>query len=157
MKITAWRITKERHTKDAFSGEGAKLYGGRWNPPGYAAVYAADSLSPAILELIVHLEDDVDLKDFVAIPVEFDDTKVTILPKNKLPGNWSCLPVSNQTQDIGKEWLEEGKSLVLIVPSSVVPNDSNFVINPLHPDFPSLQKGTPHPLKIDPRVANRIQ
>jgi RES domain-containing protein len=156
MKKTAWRITKKRHQNSALSGEGAKLYGGRWNPPGYSAVYAADSLSLAILEMIVHLEDDEDLDDYIAIPIEFDDTMITTLHTENLPQNWSCLPVSKQTQDIGEKWLEEGQSLILKVPSSVVPNDCNFIINPLHPDFRLLQIGSPRSLQIDPRVSKRI-
>lgn len=156
MKITSWRIIHKRHAKEAFSGEGAKLYGGRWNPPGYPAVYTADSLSLAMLELIVHLEGDEDLQNYVTITAEFDEILVTVLPRGKLPRNWSSLPISNQTQEIGKTWLQKGKSIILKVPSSVVPNDGNFVINPLHPDFAKIKIGSPQPLKIDPRVANRL-
>jgi RES domain-containing protein len=156
MKITAWRITNKRHANDAFSGGGAKLYGGRWNPPGYPAVYTADSLSLAILELIVHLDEDGDLQDFVAGPVIFEDACVTAIPESKLPENWSCLPISDQTQHIGKTWIEERQFLVLKVPSSVVHNDYNFVINPLHPAFPTLQIGNFQPLQIDPRIGSRL-
>ncbi|MBW2370472.1 MAG: RES domain-containing protein [Deltaproteobacteria bacterium] len=157
MKITAWRITNKRHSTNAFSGEGAKLFGGRWNLPGYVAVYAADSLSLAILELIVHLDEDEDIQDYVAIPVEFEDTKVISWHQKKLPKNWPSLPISDQTQHMGKTWIEEKQSLVLKVPSSVVHHDNNFVINPLHPDFSSLKIGQPQALQIDPRLTNRLQ
>lgn len=157
MKITAWRITNKKHAKDAFSGEGAKLYGGRWNPPGYPAVYTADSLSLAILELIVHLDNDDDLQGFVAIPVVFEDTCIKAIPERKLPENWSCLPISDQTQNIGRAWLKERQSLVLKIPSSVVYNDHNYVINPLHPDFSTLRIGNSQLLQIDPRVGSRLQ
>lgn len=157
MKISAWRITNNKHAKDAFSGEGAKLYGGRWNPIGCKAVYAADSLSLAILELIVHVVEDDDLQNYVAIPVELEDSKVINWSKKKFPKNWDSLPVSDQTQNMGKKWLEEKQSLALKVPSSVVPNDSNFVFNPAHPDFSSLKIGTPQPIKIDSRIEHRLK
>jgi RES domain-containing protein len=155
--ITAWRLSHKKHTETAFSGEGAKRFGGRWNPPGYAAVYAADSLSLAILEMIVHLDEDQDIQSYVAIPVEFEENLVLCWPTEELPKGWACLPISDVTQQMGKAWLDEKKSLVLKVPSSVVRNDSNFVINPLHPDFPKIKTGSPQSLLIDPRLSDRIQ
>jgi RES domain-containing protein len=157
MKVTAWRITNKKHAAEAFSGEGAKLFGGRWNPPGHAAIYAADSLSLAILELIVHLDEDEDINDYVAIPVEFDDARIITWREEILPKNWSNLPISDQTQNMGKIWLKEKQSLVLKVPSSVVHHDHNFVINPLHPDFSSLKIGRPQAIQIDPRLTARLQ
>jgi RES domain-containing protein len=157
MRITAWRIINKKHAAKAFSGEGAKLFGGRWNPPGHAAVYTADSLSLAILELIVHLDEDRDIQDYVAIPLEFEEAQIITWPEEMLPKNWSSLPVSDQTQNMGKMWLEEKQSMVLKVPSSVVHHDSNFVINPLHPDFSSLKMGQPQTLQIDPRLAAKLQ
>jgi len=157
MNTTAWRIINKKHAASAFSGEGAKLFGGRWNPQGYAAVYVADSLALAILELIVHLDEDRDIHDYVAIPVEFEDTRIIRWPESKLPENWSSLPISHKTQQMGKSWLMEKQSLVLKVPSSVVHHDYNFVINPLHPDFSSLIIGQPLPLQIDPRLASKLQ
>ncbi|MDA8138097.1 MAG: RES family NAD+ phosphorylase [Desulfobacteraceae bacterium] len=156
MKIKAWRITKKKYAKKAFAGEGAKTFGGRWNPPGHLAVYTADSLSLAILELIVHLDKDEDIRDFVAIPVEFDEVLVTTWPESELPRNWSQHPIPDQTQQLGKAWLEENQYLALKVPSSVVPNDSNYVINPLHPEFASLKIGKPQSLYIDPRLSDKI-
>ena len=98
MKITAWRITRKKYLDDAFTGEGAKLWGGRWNPVGYPAVYCAENLSLAILELIVHLEDDNDINSFAAIPVSFSPKLVQSLPKSKLPKTWNNLPISPHQQ-----------------------------------------------------------
>lgn len=152
MIVTAWRITHQKYANTAFTGEGAKLFGGRWNPPGYAAIYVSDSLSLAILELIVHLDDDRDIESYVAIPVEFEDSQVFCLPKEDLPENWATLPISDRTQQIGKNWLVNNKSLILKVPSSIVPQDKNFVINPLHPNYSSLKIGQPQSVHIDPRI-----
>ena len=152
MKITTWRIVHKNYAASAFSGEGAKLLGGRWNPKGYPAVYVADSLSLAMLELIVHLDEDRDIQDFRAIPVTFEDTRVIRWSRTKLPKNWSTLPISDQTQEMGKSWLESKQSLVLRVPSAIVPNDSNFLINPLHPVFSSLEIGRTQKLYIDQHI-----
>lgn len=156
MKITAWRITKKKYVNDAFSGEGAKLFGGRWNPVGYPMVYMAQNLSLAILELIVHLENDSDITSFAAIPVTFDQSLVHVLPRSQLPENWFDLPISEPSQMVGKKWLEQKQSVLLQVPSSVVPSESNFLINPLHPRFAQLDIGSPRSLCIDRRISNLL-
>ena len=156
MKITAWRITRKKYVNNAFSGEGAKLFGGRWNPVGYPMVYLAQNLSLAILELIVHLEDDSDIARFVAIPVTFDKSLVHVLQQSQLPGNWFDLPISEQSQMVGKKWLERKQSLLLQVPSSVVPSESNFLINPQHPQFDQLEIGSPQSLCIDQRISKLV-
>ena len=153
MKITAWRITKKKYATEAFTGEGAKLFGGRWNPAGYAVVYLAQNLSLAILELIVHLEEDADIGAYRAIPVRFDSILVHVLEQDKLPKNWSSLPVSGQSQMVGKQWLEKKQSLLLQVPSSVVPSESNFLVNPRRPDVSKLEIGSSRPLHIDHRIS----
>lgn len=141
----------------AFSGEGAKLFGGRWNPPGYPAIYTAESLSLAILEMIVHLDEDEDIQNYVAVSVGFEDVHITSWTEEKPPKGWACLPISEQTQEMGKVWIKENQSLVLKVPSSVVRHDCNFIINPMHPDFHGLKIGQPESLKIDPRLSDRLQ
>jgi RES domain-containing protein len=120
-------------------------------------VYLAQNLSLAILELVVHLENDSDISGFAAIPVAFDSALVQVVPPSRLPENWLNLPVSEQSQSFGKQWLESQTSTVLQVPSSVVPNESNFLINPRHPEFSLLKIGSPHPLDIDQRITSTIQ
>jgi RES domain-containing protein len=156
MTITAWRITKKKYVDNAFSGEGAKIFGGRWNPVGYPTVYVAQNLSLAILELIVHLTDDSDITRFVAIPVAFDRSLVHVLPQSQLPENWFDLPISEQSQMVGKKWHERKQSVLLQVPSSVVPTESNFLINPLHPQFAQLEIGSPQSLCIDQRISKLL-
>jgi RES domain-containing protein len=157
MNITAWRITRDKYIRDAFSGDGAKQYGGRWNPPGIPMVYTAQSLSLAILELIVHLEDDGDISSYVAIPVTFPPALVQILPESRWPEKWDSLPIAEPSRQIGKEWFDAMTSVVLQVPSSVVPRESNFLINPVHPKFSKLKIGPPQSLHIDQRITNRLQ
>ncbi|GAB6909305.1 conserved hypothetical protein [Desulfosarcina cetonica] len=153
MKTTAWRITRDKYAGEAFSGEGAKRFGGRWNPSGVPAVYAAQHLSLAILELVVHLETEIDIQHFIAIPVSFDFEQVFVLPKSQLPDGWDNLPICPATQEVGRKWLEGKTSLVLQVPSSIVPIEHNYVINPQHPDFPEIEIGAPESIRIDERLA----
>jgi RES domain-containing protein len=157
MNITAWRTTRKKYVREAFSGDGAKQFGGRWNPPGTPMVYTAQSLSLAILELIVHLEDDGDICGFAAIPVTFSSTLVQVLPESQRPKNWFSLPIAEPSQQVGKKWLEEMPSVILQVPSSVVPRESNFLINPLHPKFSKLKIGSPQSLHIDQRISKLLQ
>jgi RES domain-containing protein len=157
MNITAWRTTRKKYIREAFSGEGAKQFGGRWNPAGYPAVYTAESLSLAILELMVHLDDDSDICSFAAIPVTFPRALVQVLPESQWPSDWFSLPIAEPSQQVGKKWLEEMSGVVLQVPSSVVPQECNYLINPLHPKFSRLEIGPPQTLHIDQRISNRLQ
>jgi RES domain-containing protein len=156
MKITAWRITRKKYLNQAFSGEGAKIWGGRWNPAGYPAVYCAENLSLTILELIVHLEDDIDIESFAAIPVSFDSTAVQSLDLSQLPEAWDHLPISPASMEVGRQWLDEKKFLALQVPSIIVPIESNYILNPLHPDFSRVEIGEPQGIRFDPRIASLI-
>ena len=156
MTITAWRITKRKYAHQAFSGEGAKRFGGRWNPRGYAVVYTAETLSLTILELIVHLETYDDIEAYVSIPVQFEPMQVMEVPVQDLPSNWHSLPLSIESQNLGKRWLDKMESLVLKVPSSVVRPERNYLINPLHPEFEDLSIGSPQLINIDPRIKEKL-
>jgi len=152
MTITSWRITKKQYQFQAFSGQGAKEFGGRWNPPGTASIYASDSLALAILELLVHLDDYDDISNYVAIPIQFDDSKITIWPIDSLPKNWDDHPIPAATQRLGQQWFTSSQSAILRVPSAVVPQQYNYVLNPLHPDFASLSTGAALKNPIDVRL-----
>lgn len=126
MKITAWRITLEKYGQEAMTGEGAKLFGGRWNPVGYPAVYLAQHLSLAILEIVVHFDRPNTIGSFMAMPVAFEQQAVYLVPTSSLPENWPALPIPSSTQQIGKHWLARNEHLVMQVPSSVVPIEALF-------------------------------
>ena len=93
----AWQIVKERHATDAFDGEGARLYGGRWNSRGTRLVYASATLSLAALENLVHLAPPVTFR-FVAYRVEFAESLVESIPVPGLPGDWTEEPPTRSTQ-----------------------------------------------------------
>lgn len=153
MSITAWRIVQKRWAQSAFSGYGARLEGGRWNRAGIPMVYTAESLSLASLEIIVHLpEASLLYTTYVRIPVTFSPDQMTVLSKDTLPADWDSIPESESTQKIGTEWASENRSLLLKVPSSVVPEEHNFLINPSHPEAAHLSIGAPAPFRFDPRL-----
>lgn len=151
MTRLAWRIVKERHATNAFDGEGARLHGGRWNSRGTSVVYASATLSLAALENLVHLAPPISFR-FVAFRVEFAESLVESLPVPGLPADWTEEPPSRSTQAIGDRWVREGRSVVLEVPSVLIPGESNYLINPAHPEFRRLQIGDAEAFAFDPRL-----
>ena len=148
---SAWRLTKTKYLSTAWDGEGASKAGGRWNRPGVPVVYAAGSLSLALVEVLVHLPAEI-LPAYSAVPVEFDDALVTVVAPAQLPRNWKDSPPPPATQAIGADWVASGASAVLRVPSVVVPGEFNFVLNPAHRDFGRIRMGAPMPFPFDPRL-----
>lgn len=153
--VSAWRITKRKHARSAFTGEGARLYGGRWNSPGTAIVYTAESRSLAVLEILVHLDSPELLKKYVLFQVEIDESYIGDIDTRALPRNWRAEPAPSKVQNIGDEWSTNGTSAVLRVPSSLVPGESNFLLNPRHPDFPKLKFSEPIPFQFEGRLIER--
>jgi RES domain-containing protein len=155
LKLSAWRIVQERHADQAFSGEGARLYGGRWNSPGFPMIYTAQSRALAALEMLVHLDSPLLLRSFLLFEVAFDDASVTEINQADLPANWRDDPVPPETQAIGNAWIASAQTLVLRVPSVVIPQESNFLLNPRHPEMTKAQFGTPAKFSFDPRLNAR--
>ena len=145
----AWRIVKAKHAATAFSGEGARLYGGRWNSAGVSVVYTSGTKALAALESLVHLNPPVIFK-YVALPVEFDESLVEKM--NTLPADWSGEPPPPSTRNIGDAWVKETRSAVLELPSVVIPSEANYLLNPAHPDFKRIAIGRPEPFSFDPRL-----
>lgn len=150
--FSVWRITSKKFTKTAFSGEGARLFGGRWNTPGIPLIYTAESKSLAILEILVHLESPDLLQKFVLFEVKVEQSFTTEIDPESLPANWREDPPPAAAQSIGDDWATSAQSAVLRVPSAIVTGEFNFLLNPRHPDFRKLQIGSPQPLLLDPRL-----
>ena len=155
MNLTAWRITKHKHVKSAFTGEGARLFGGRWNSPGTPIIYVAQSQSLAVLEVLVHLDSTAILEKYALLRIDFDESNVRDLNRSALPSSWRADPPPAETQAIGDEWAAAGKSVVLRVPSTLVPGESNFLLNPEHPEFKTLKIFKPQLFQFDPRLGER--
>ena len=153
MKITTWRIIKAQHADRAFDGEGARTAGGRWNKIGIPMIYTADSLALAALEIMVHLPGSELLKNiFLRIPVRFDSRLVRSLNLIDLPDDWDLLPPPDSTQTIGTGWALKKKSVLYKVPSTIIREESNYLINPLHPDFKKLTIESAQKFAFDPRI-----
>ena len=153
MKITTWRIIKARYADRAFEGEGARLAGGRWNKIGIPMIYTADSLALAALEILVHLPQPEFLRlNFQRIPVKFDIRLVKSLNLIDLPADWDILPPPESTQTIGTEWAVKKESVLLKVPSTIIREEFNYLINPLHRDFKKLSIGSAQKFIFDPRI-----
>ena len=154
--VTAWRVVKRKYARDALSGEGAKLFGGRWSSPGVPLVYTAESQSLAALEMLVHLESADLLFYYVIFEVTFDRSLMQD-PDHALPKGWDAEPVPNKIRAIGDRWATEKTSPVLRVPSAIVPAEHNFLLNPRHPKFASIQIGRQKPFRVHPKLAGKLK
>lgn len=151
---TGWRIVKTKFAGQAFDGEGARLYGGRWNSPGVRMVYTSESLALAALEILAHLGRSSALASYSRCAVHFDSALVTSLDRTLLPADWRVYPAPAELQSLGNSWITGKTSAVLEVPSALVETESNYLINPLHPDFGSLIIESPEPFDFDPRLVS---
>lgn len=141
--------------KDAFTGEGARRFGGRWNSPGHAVVYSAQSQSLAALEILVHVDSENLLLKYVAIPVTIKKSLIRSVDASRLPRHWRAYPAPSATRLLGDQWVINRESAVLQVPSVVIPDESNYLLNPLHPDFGELIIGAPKAFKYDWRLTRQ--
>lgn len=148
--IVAYRIGDSRYP--VFSGEGAQKYGARWNPIGRAAIYASLNLSCAMLELLTRLNDIPVPDTHMYIEITSAEKEVTIEEVERADFKTWDLDDIYETQEYGNKWLAELRSVILIVPSIIVPIEKNVVINPNHSDFKKLKASTLMPIKWDPRL-----
>jgi len=143
---------KPRHAAAAFDGEGARLHGGRWNSPGTRVAYASDSIALAALEVLAHLQSTAVLQAYSLVSLQFPEDGVEALEAAALPTRWRRFPSPPENQAIGDRWVAEGRSLILRVPSALIPDASNFLINPSHPGFSEVVVGRPERFAFDLRL-----
>ena len=151
----AWRIVKKKHIGRAFDGGGARRMGGRWNSPGVAMVYTSATISLALLETFVHADqEDLAAGRFLAIPVDIPAiVRVKQIDRKMLPKDWRKWdPSPPELRKIGDEWVREGRQAVLVVPSAVLPQERNYLINPANKDVKRLIIGPPEQISIDGRI-----
>jgi RES domain-containing protein len=147
MPVFAWRITTKREVSAAFDGEGARLYGGGWNRRGTPMVYASEHLSRASSTLIPKTSRE----SFFRFPVELPDDAVEALPRG-LRASWRDYPAPDDTAVAGTEWVRRGGSVALLVPSAVVPEEHNVLLNPGHPRFGEVRIAPGETFSFDPRM-----
>ena len=143
------------HRADGLSGAGAKITGGRWNSPGRAVLYCSSSIALAALETIVHLSQG-------ALPLDRFLVRVTIPDKlwqaretltlAAAPVAWDALPAGPASKRYGDEWLDQSRSAVLEIPSIVVPEEYNVLLNPSHARALGLTATVMRPWRYDLRL-----
>ena len=149
--MRVWRICLRRYRR--FDGEGARLYGGRWNHAGTSLVYTSGSLSLATLELFVHVDIDIAPAGLIAIPAEVpDNLRIDTLDLSSLPRNWRAYPAPEALKDIATAWINNSKTAVLAVPSAVIPSEKNYLLNPKHPEFRRIRIENSIPFEFDSRM-----
>ena len=155
--MVGWRLTRPPHgaRAAAFSGEGARLFGGRWNSPGIAVIYASSTLSLAALESLVHADRRRFEREYVAFRVEVPDEDVRTVADQELPPSWRARPVSLEARSLGDGWISRSVSVALSVPSVVVPLERNLLLNPAHPRFATVSISEPLLFTFDDRLAGR--
>lgn len=147
-----WRICRRRYAAAAASGEGARLYGGRWNSRGVRVVYTSTSLALAAVETFVNLEPNLRPADLVSIEGEIPGAlQIGRLDLKTLPTMW------HETSDeslrrFGDDWIRSGQSAALLVPSAAIHGEWNILLNPAHPDFFRIQFRDPEPFEFDVRM-----
>jgi RES domain-containing protein len=150
--IPVWRICRPNYAASAFDGLGAKITGGRWNPQGIPMVYSSQSLALAAMECFVNLN-TVGSVSLISIKAEIPGTvAIREVRIDELPGVWRAAEALEATQEIGREWIENASSAVLSVPSALIPEDRNYLLNPAHRDFKRIRIGKPRPFSFDPRM-----
>lgn len=150
MKV--WRICRAIRAAGAFSGDGARLYGGRWNSPGVRIVYSSSSLALAAVETFVHLEPNLQPDDLVSIEAVIPvDLSVERFDLRFLPRKWYELR-DDALRTIGDRWIRGGKTVALQVPSAAIRREWNVLVNPEHPDFRKLRIEKPEAFEFDLRM-----
>jgi RES domain-containing protein len=152
--VRVWRIT--RALVRTLDGEGARRIGGRWNSPGVAVVFTATHLSLAALEYLVHIDIDEVPDDLVALGIEVpEDAGERHLTAETLPANWQMMLHSEECRAIGDAWAKSQESPLLRVPSIVIPEEDNLIINPAHPRAAEVRIVSERPFSYDPRLLER--
>ena len=153
MTLSLWRISKRKYADTAFSGEGTRRAGGRWNSRGQGMVYTSGTLSLAALEVFVHMEVEDVATMLASIRLDIPtDVQIDYLATDRLPPNWRDIPAPIGLAAMGDSWFKTGGTAILAVPSVVIPIEYNYLINPTHPDFVKLSIESPQPFELDPRL-----
>jgi RES domain-containing protein len=150
--MVAYRIVKKRHVLTAFSGDGARAFGGRWNLSGIPMVYAAQTRALCALESLAHFGGAERRMEFVTFELEIPDALATHLEPANLPRDWRREEPGALTQALGSEWQRRGTSAALVVPSVHVPQEFCVLLNPEHPDIDKIVVGYPERFAFDSRL-----
>lgn len=152
--ITAWRLIPSQYIDTAISGVGGLYASGRWHSKGQQIVYAASSQALAVLEVLVHMNRQHAPDGMSLIQITFPDDMLTKLSNKKLPNNWTATPAPDELKMLGDEWLSKQQSVVLSVPTALVPDERNYILNPAHSSFSKVKIKSVTPFVLDERLLN---
>jgi RES domain-containing protein len=147
MPLRLYRVCRAKHAK--LDGYGALIAGGRWNSPGRAVVYLAESVALAVLENLVHMAREDFPTGYVVVCASLPGS-VSLRTEEQLRDIFPR--VDAPTWELGDYWLDSGMSAALKVQSRVIPGEHNFLLNPVHPDFQAVEVEAPIPFRFDPRL-----
>lgn len=150
--MLVYRIGKTKYAND-LSGEGAKINGGRWNHKSIACIYTSESRALSLLEYTVNVNIDEIPRALSITTLEIPDKDILIIPEDSLPGNWKQIPIPSSTKDFGTRFLNaRAAKLATRVPSSVMPDEFNYILNPLHPNSRNIKILEIRDLAYDVRI-----
>ena len=148
--MRSWRIAIEEAALDR-SCEGAKKSGGHWHRPGYPALYAASTAELCVLEKFVHHSEEDD-PSLVLVAIDLPDDPELGWEPDELPDGWDEMPASRAAAEFGTRFLEKRSHLYMRVPSTIIREATNLVINPLHPAYEQVRLQVVRPFSFDPRL-----
>ena len=154
-----FRIARKEFIRD-LSGAGSRVYGGRWNRKGTALVYTSQSRALAALEYLVHVPMALAPAGLSILRIDVTDelaAKVKTVDTASLPRNWRGHPPPQDLAAIGTKWALSKETLLLRVPSAVVEDEFNVLINPAHPEFERIRPHRPKPFVLDPRLLRQAK
>lgn len=150
-----WRICRAAFAPEAFSGEGARRFGGRWNSRGIPMVYCSSSLALAAIELFVHLEPNQQPDDLVSIKADLPEGEpAERLEALSLPVGWWA-DNYEPLRRVGDLWIRDKASLAIAVPSAALRSEWNVLVNPLHSAIAGIKIDPPQPFHFDARMFNK--
>jgi len=148
--MIVYRINKCAYIND-LSGKGAAMYGGRWNNKDTYVVYTAQSRALALLEAVVHIG-KIPAVGYCMAAIEIPDNSIEKFPEDKLPANWHANPSPDYLKEIGDRFIKARKYLALQMPSALMEEECNYLLNPAHPTFSKVKIISERPINIDERL-----
>ena len=150
--MIVFRLCRKNYAND-LSGRGAEINGGRWNSKGVPALYTSSSRPLCAIEIIVHVPAGIIPADYYLVTISIpDDAPVNTIDIKNLPANWNSNPISASTQRIGNTFFSGQKELVLKVPSAIIKDEWNYILNPVHKDFQKVKIIGTEPFAFDTRL-----
>jgi len=138
--LKVWRLVKARHVSTAYSGEEGLFAGGRWLPKGHLVVYTSENASLAVVENLVHADPDDLVGDYFFVAANVPDALLAPpITEDLMPAEWRKAAAYEACREIGLRWTTAGEYAALPVPSAVVPQETNLLLNPRHSDFAKIE------------------